>query len=351
MHGVRPGGASLLTPRPEFQEFPMPSRFFRLLVPGSLVLLTVWGACAHLTGPDAPTAAVARAAEIAAGDRTEAFPRELVDFVPAAENPVFEAEGSGHWDLKLRERGWVLREGTSYSLWYTGYDGTREGQKMLGLATSEDGLHWARAAANPLCRDQWVEDMMVVKQGATYYMFAEGRNDQAQLLTSADRVNWEPQGTLDVRSTNGKPLTAGPFGTPTGWYEDGTWFLFYERQDAGVWLATSKDLKIWTNVQDEPVLARGPEPYDKEQIALNQIVKHDGRYYAYYHGSGSTTKPALWTTSVATSTDLVHWTKYPKNPLQPETENKSSGILVNDGQQFRLYTMHDKVQVHFLRKK
>lgn len=276
-----------------------------------------------------------------------AFPAELVDFVAYAHNPVFTAAGPGHWDVKIRERGWILREGRTYHLWYTGYDGTREGLKMLGYATSPDGLSWTRRPDNPIYQDHWVEDMMVVKRGGTYYMFAEGRNDEAHLLASEDRVHWTRQGPLDVRTTNGEPLSAGPYGTPTAWFEGGRWYLFYERRDAGVWLATSEDMKVWTNVQDDPVLVPGPGEYDRQLIALNQIVKHRGRYYAYYHGTGTPESPRQWTTNVATSTDLVHWKKYPKNPLLGE--NQSSGILVDDGERFRLYSMHDEVHVHFSR--
>ena len=57
-------------------------------------------------------------------------------------------------------------------------------------------------------------------------------------------------------------------------------------------------------------------------------------------------QPSLWATGLATSTDLVHWTKYAGNPLRPIAENKSSGLLIHDGKQFRLYTMHGKVDVH-----
>ncbi len=154
-------------------------------------------------------------------------------------------------------------------------------------------------------------------------------------------------GQLDVRTTNGQPISEGPYGTPTAWLENGIWNLFYERSDKGVWLARSTDLKVWTNVQDEPVLSIGPEPYDRLMIALNQIIKHNGKYYASYHGSGTPQKPRLWTTNLAVSTDLVHWKKYPGNPLLPERDNKSSGIFVHDGKQFRLYTMHPEVHVHF----
>ena len=39
------------------------------------------------------------------------------------------------------------------------------------------------------------------------------------------------------------------------------------RGDLGIWLATSEDMKVWTNVQDDPVIRLGPEEYDKEQVA------------------------------------------------------------------------------------
>jgi beta-xylosidase len=190
--------------------------------------------------------------------------------------------------------------------------------------------------------------MMVVRHGDTYYMFAEGLNDRAQLLSSPDGVHWKLLGTLDIRLTEGSPLSPGPFGTPTAWFEDGTWYLFYERRDAAVWLAKSKDLRVWTNVQDDPVLRPGPAHYDERAIALNQIMKYKGRYYAYYHGIGPKTN-GNWTTNVASSSDLIHWTKYPQNPLLPVEANKSSGIVVDDGHGLRLYTMHDQVHVHFPR--
>ena len=275
------------------------------------------------------------------------FPNALVKFTSSPANPLFIARGKGHWDVRIRERGWILREGDQYRMWFTGYDDTRNGLKMLGYATSADGLHWTRHPRNPVYRENWVEDMMVVKRKGTYYMFAEGKGDQAHLLTSTDGINWNRKGPLDIRSTDGRRIKPGPYGTPTAWFEEGTWYLFYERRDLGVWLATSKEMKVWRHVQDEPVLLPGPDRYDRKLIALNQIVKHKGRYYAYYHGTAAEQSPSLWTTNVATSTDLIHWKKYPGNPLFPAGENKSSGILVHDGKQFRMYTMHNEVHVHF----
>jgi beta-1,2-mannobiose phosphorylase / 1,2-beta-oligomannan phosphorylase len=274
------------------------------------------------------------------------FPPELVRFTPYRGNPVFAA-APGQWDARIRERGWIMREGGIYKLWYTGYDGTVEGLRMLGYATSSDGIHWTRSPRNPLRKDVWIEDMMIVKHDGTYFMFAEGRNDRAHMLTSKNGIDWDPVGKLDIHLQNGQPIPDGPYGTPTVWLENGIWHLFYERNDLGIWLATSRDTKVWRNVQDAPVLTPGPAVYDKDRVALNQIIKHKGRYYAYYHGSAkSAPGKGLWSTAVATSTDLIHWERYPNNPLTPPAANRSSGIVLPEGDGFRLYTMHPEVNLY-----
>ena len=275
------------------------------------------------------------------------FPSELTAFVPSGQGPVFTARGEGHWDVKIRERGFVLKEGPVWHMWFTGYDGTRPGLKMLGYASSRDGVTWRRHKQNPIYKAHWVEDMMVVKQGAVYFMFAEGRDDVSHLLVSIDGVGWTRCGPLDVRLTNGKKIPDGPYGTPTGYYENGTWYLFYERRDAGIWLATSTNTRTWTNTSDQPVLKPGPGLYDRDLVALNQVFKHKGRYYASYHGAAKGEEtPTLWSSGLAVSDDLKRWTKYPGNPLRPRKENKSSGVFVHDGARFVFYTMHGAVHRH-----
>jgi len=277
------------------------------------------------------------------------FPPELVTFGPASEKPLLAGTGTDTWDHRMRERGWIMREAGLWHLWFTGYNDARSDSRFLGYATSPDGLTWTRWPGNPLTSEGWVEDMSVVKRGDTYYMFAEGRDDVAHLLTSTDRVHWQEQGNLDIRQVDGRPISAGPRGTPAVWVENGTWWLFYEREDLAVFAATSKDLKAWTNVTDEPVLARGPEAYDRYAVAVDQIIRHQGRYYAYYHAS-ALKGWGEWSTCLAVSEDLVHWKKYPGNPVvpvNPAMKGASSGMVVHDGRQFRLYTTHPDVRVYF----
>ena len=273
------------------------------------------------------------------------FPKEIIDFTPLPDNPVFAGTGGDTWDKKIRERGYILKEDDGYHMWYTGYEDYADGKWLkLGYAHSEDGFTWSRHPNNPVFGESWVEDMMVLKHDGTYYMFAEGENDVPKILTSSDKINWTNTGIIDVRQTDGSPLSKGPYGTPTVFLEDGTWYLFYERNDQGIWLATSKDMKVWTNVQDDPVITMGPEEYDKFGVAVNQILPYKGYYYAYYHATDQENW-SDWTMNVAVSKDLVHWTKYPQNPIMGD--NKSSGFTVYDGEKYRFYTMHPEVVVHF----
>ena len=272
------------------------------------------------------------------------FPSELVNFIPYKHNPVFAGAAAGKWDEIIRERGYILKENDGYHMWYTGYQKDNHDTLFLGYASSADGIAWTRFQDNPVFTGNWTEDMMVVHTDSLYIMFAEGRGDTAHMLSSADKIHWKDHGSLTIQTKNGQPLSPGPYGTPTAWKEDSTWYLFYERNDSAIWLASSADLKVWRNVQDEPVLDKGPEPYDKYGVALNQVIKHNGKYYGYYHGTAFEDWHE-WSTNVAVSTDLRSWKKYGSNPIMKE--NKSSGILVHDGSQYRLYTMHPAVCLHY----
>ncbi|MEX0361289.1 MAG: hypothetical protein AB3N10_09950, partial [Allomuricauda sp.] len=217
---------------------------------------------------------------------------------------------------------------------------------FLGLALSNDGIIWDRYQDGAILADEWVEDMFVLKHEGLYYMFAEGMHDVAKYLVSPDGITWTPKGKLTVLKTDGTPLDEGPYGTPTVWVENGEKYLFYERNDLGVWLAKSEDFKTWTNVQDEPILQIGPGEYDEAAVAANQIVKYEDNYYMFYHGSNNpdwakTGVTALWTSNVAMSKDLIHWVKYPNNPIVDG--DHSSNIVVFNGKEYILYTTHDKV--------
>lgn len=277
------------------------------------------------------------------------FPKELVEFVPYEKNPVFTGTGNNTWDNEIRERGYILKEDSIYKMWYSGYTGNKNESIYLGYATSNDGIHWTRYPENPIFKEYWTEDVQVVKYEEKYFMVAEGENDIAHILTSANGIDWQRLGNLDIRKVNGDPIDVGSYGTPTLWIEDNKWYLFYERSDLGIWLAVSTDHKVWTNIQDDPVIKMGPDVYDAKGVAMDQIIKYNGNYYGYYHATPDENW-ASWNSNVAVSEDLIHWKKYGNNPIiKPDTisKNYSSPIVVFDGSNYRLYTMHNKVRLFF----
>jgi predicted GH43/DUF377 family glycosyl hydrolase len=273
------------------------------------------------------------------------FASQMVAFKPIENNPVFTGTDTLTWDQHIRERGFILYEEEKYKMWYTGYAGGDSDPKSLGYAESTDGIHWQRHMGNPIYQERWTEDVFVMHVDSMYYMFAEGKNDIAHLLTSADGFQWTDQGDLIILDTRGDTLS-GPYGTPSVIIENGTWYLFYERNDEAVWIATTSDMRTWINLQDAPVLEKGPGLYDAGAVATNQVIRFGDQYYMFYHGSSDPdwSKPgatSLWTTSVAASKDLIHWVKYPGNPIVEG--DHSSGIVVMQNGAYKLFTMHDIV--------
>lgn len=278
-------------------------------------------------------------------NKLDKFPSEMVSFSPYSGNPVFSGTGTDTWDKKIRERGYILYEDGIYKMWYSGYNPDLARPKFLGYATSTDGINWERYSDKPIFTEKWVEDMIVVKYEGVYYMYAEGDGDVAHLLTSPNGIEWEEQGDLTLLTTKGDTIP-GPYGTPTVWIENGKWYLFYERDDLSIWLATSDNKLTWQNIQDDAVIALGPDSYDIAAVAANQVVKYKNRYYIYYHATDRIdwqhpSSPVKWTSNVAMSTDLIHWEKYPGNPFVDG--DYSSPILVFDHKKPSLYTMHPAV--------
>ncbi len=72
----------------------------------------------------------------------------------------------------------------------------------------------------------------------------------------------------------------------------------------------------------------------------NAFVNKDGEPMLCWFGVESGVCVAT-----AEDNDLIRWKKHPKNPIIPS--DHSSAILVHDGRQHRLYTMHPDVRVYF----
>ncbi|MBN1341858.1 MAG: glycosylase [Phycisphaerae bacterium] len=299
------------------------------------------GRCRIAVGVVMLTAAIGQilaeesAGVVAGGRERKAGGDPLRSWTPCRENPVLTSGAAGSWDENIRERMWVLREGDTYHGWYAGwrgpYDKSRPKLAKLGHATSKDGLHWTKHPGNPIFADRWVEDICVVKDGDTYFMYAEDESENKtvlHLLTSKDRVRWTQRGNV-LEKLDGSKWEGGWVGTPLVWKEGPKWFLLYEGGPPGdVALATSKDGVHWTRSERNPVLTEG-KGWEDQVTAPDSIVKVGDVYHLFYHACGK-----RWQSGLATSRDLLTWTRYEGNPIAPHP----SPVVVDAGDRYLLYT-------------
>jgi len=118
----------------------------------------------------------------------------------------------------------------------------------------------------------------------------------------------------------------GPKGT---WNDDCLYKVFVLKHEGRYWmfynaygtpdrceqigLATSNDLREWREHPDNPLLRRGDAEKDRDHLIIGDpwIVKRGDLWEMYYFGfDGRHARENL-----ATSSDLIHWTKSPFNPI------------------------------------
>ena len=178
-------------------------------------------------------------------------------------------------------------------------------------------------------------------------MFAEGKHDNhAEMLTSKDGIDWKWEGQLDVRAADGKTPAKRPCGTPTVWVENGVWYLFYEWNDKGVWLATTTDPQIAR--LDERAGRAGAEHwarrvrqgYDRGRSghqAPRRVLRDLSRQRQRHEGAADVEHEYR---PLDRSRALEEVSGQPDRGGQQIERHGRAG-----GGRFRLYTMHDQVDV------
>lgn len=106
----------------------------------------------------------------------------------------------GDWDGYGVRYPYILLEGDTYKMWYTGYD--FYGTSQIGYATSSDGISWTRYGDTPVLPvgapgewdDSFMELATVLKVGSQYQMWygGFGGDTPAQIgyATSPDGITW-----------------------------------------------------------------------------------------------------------------------------------------------------------------
>ncbi|MCJ2556744.1 MAG: PKD domain-containing protein [Candidatus Thermoplasmatota archaeon] len=212
----------------------------------------------------------------------------------------------------------ILKEGGLYKMWYSGSDGPH--YRIL-YATSADGISWAKhgmvldIGAPGEADDTHIAYHWVLKEGSTYKMWYSGLDEYTPYggiyrifyATSPDGISWTKHGVIldaDPPGGAGHPLTHRPCILNDG----GSYKMWYSGRDqAGtrrILYATSSDGTSWT--KHGVVFDVGP-PGGLEQTGVTTpfVVNLAGQYVMWYAGlNGSEARIFL-----ATSQDGLSWTR------------------------------------------
>jgi beta-xylosidase len=108
----------------------------------------------------------------------------------------------------------------------------------------------------------------------------------------------------------------------------------YELRPGYEGVATSDDGIRWKRAFDEPILSifqSDCKTWEKDCIYQPWLLEHEGTYYNYYNAaSGKVEQMGL-----ALSNDLIHWVRYPFNPVLRNRQGGYDEQFCSDGKVFR----------------
>jgi predicted GH43/DUF377 family glycosyl hydrolase len=180
---------------------------------------------------------------------------------------VLEPDKSMEWERDNLNRPHVLQAGERWYMWYTGQN-DKAGRSAIGLATGPDGLHWERAATDP-----------VLDAGG----------------------GWERSNVM----------------CPHVLYENGVFRMWYsggeKYEPDAVGYAESDDGIHWRRHPDNPVI-RPVDKWESSRTTAACIVPRKHDYLAFYIGFAEGFEKCQ--IGMARSRDGIHdWERYPGNPI------------------------------------
>jgi predicted GH43/DUF377 family glycosyl hydrolase len=224
----------------------------------------------------------------------------------ASDNPIL-SPSSLAWESKDLFNPTSIEVDGRIALLYRAEDSTGigiwNGTSRIGLAWSEDGIHFRREEkpvlepSEPYELPGGCEDPRVVKIEGTFYLTYtayDGKTARLCLASSKDLYNWTKHGPLfpELGWTKAGVIVPEKIG--------GKYYMYFG--EYGVWLASSPDLLNWELVQqnhvlplrsnmfDSNVTESGPTPIITDQgilVIYNGAEKTDGSRiyrtgYAYF---------------------------------------------------------------------
>jgi len=247
-----------------------------------------------------------------------------------SKNPVFPTVPSS-WMESQTANPDLLLNGDNYFMYFRGQQG---GHDRIGVATIPrkefDGVRW-HIRPDPIIDvgppGSWDEthcvDPATVLVNGRVYLYYTGVNprvDRSVMLAVSD------DGIRFTKYDKNPVIPGG--GAPEVVYHDSTFYLYFwwpvpNKKGFQIHYATSRDGYHFTEPSREPAISVGPEgSWESFTVETQRIFSEGGLFYMVYCGSDRN-KDYPWNAGLATSEDLIHWEKYPNNPIFSRGEERA----------------------------
>lgn len=246
---------------------------------------------------------------------------------------VLNVGSPGAWDDYGVMHPCVIKDGSTYKMWYSADDGS--GKRKIGYATSTDGTSWTKYAVNPVLNlgsagswdDEDVDQPWVIKEDSTYKMWYNGNDGTTRrigLATSSDGISWTKATAKNpVLSPGGagQPDDVDVMG-PTVIKEESGYVMWYTANDGSqyrICMASSLDGGTWSKydgtlggLTDIVLNVGAAGSWDDEWVSESSVLKSGDFYFMWYAGYDGSTHHKI---GLAYSTTGKSWTKYGGNPV------------------------------------
>jgi hypothetical protein len=179
----------------------------------------------------------------------------------------------------------VSDDGNQIDLWANGDTG---GVANIHYSYSTNGKTFAAKQATDI--PVGFMRCHILKDGATYYLYASHNDNSIHLFTSTNKINFTDQGEVLAIGAAGAWDDVNVSNTFV-WKEGSSWYMLYDANGTGSnsWqtgLATSANGILWTKYGVAPVIpeiATTSGAWQPEMPRIGSaIIKNGGNYYLYY---------------------------------------------------------------------
>ena len=219
-----------------------------------------------------------------------------VNWIKYSGDPVLPAGMYVEFDYLQAKQPSVLFDEGLFKIWYVGKNKTNE---QIGYAESQDGIHWIKKGpVLPLGQGGGFDAIhqntpMVLKIGSTYHMWYGGYDGMHWSLgeaISSDGMTWEKKGVILDRGEPGE-FDSHSVLSPYVMYRDYIYYLWYGGFDGCNWrIGFAKSYNGHSWVKEGVVLNIGPQEKFDSQFITHPEVYFDNRtfwmWYAGYDGRG-----------------------------------------------------------------